>query len=102
MLQILLVGLKNTSDSGDLWHGCVAVERETVVDSGLAKRDAAEAESGKHLGTVIRLQNGTHLLDGCVVLVLGPHIVQRLSILRVPIRRCEVNGHSERDLPAAS
>ena len=102
MRQVLLVGLKDTIRTHNARILWVTVQRETVGDLSCVERHSTESKGRENLVEVIRFENRADLLNGFEVLVVWTHVMERVTVLRITIRSCEVNSDSQVDRPTAT
>ena len=63
---------------------------------------STEAKGREDLVEIIWFENRADLLDSFEVLVVWAHVMERVTVLRVTIRSCEVNSDGKVDRPTST
>jgi len=87
--------VQDATDTGQAWVLRIRIDWEAVINLLLVhvEWDTAEAESWEHFVVIVYFENASNLADGLLVLVhpLGVHMVERVRVLGVPVRRSVID-----------
>ena len=104
MLLHLLVCCHDVRNGEDVGVGCISIQREAVancVDAHVTGH-STETEDREHLVVVVWFNYHSDVEESALVLIVGPEVMQGVSITRIAVRLGVVDGHSHTNLPARS